>query len=100
DLSGLTKPEMVARYPGHMAGKPDYDWYFGAPGGETLLQMRDRAARWLAGLTRPTIAVAHGQIGKVIRGICLGLDDHQILRLGEPQGIVHVLENGAETIWQ
>ncbi len=98
-LSGLTKPEMVERFPAHMAGKPDHDWYFGAPGGETLADLRERASRWLGTLSRPTIAVAHGQIGKVIRGLCLGLDDAQILRLKEPQGVVHVIEDGAEEIW-
>ncbi len=61
--------------------------------------MRERAGAWLAGLTRPTIAVAHGQIGKVIRGIVLGLDDTGILSLKEPQGVVHVLEHGQETVW-
>lgn len=98
-LSGLTKSEMLERYPEHMAGKNGNEWYFGAPGGETLQQMRERAGTWLAGLVRPTIAVAHGQIGKVIRGIVLGLDDHQIHQLSEPQGVVHVLKEGRETIW-
>ncbi len=90
---------MEEQFPDHMDGKPDNDWYFGAPGGETMAQMRTRATKWLNGLTGPTIAVAHGQIGKVIRGIVLGLGDEQILRLKEPQGVVHVLQDGTETIW-
>lgn len=98
-LSGLNRPEMEEKFPEHMDGKPDYDWYFGAPDGETMDDMRKRATQWLDSLTGPTIAVAHGQIGKVMRGIYLGLTDEQILRLKEPQGEVHVLENGTETIW-
>lgn len=98
-LSGLTRPEMEEQFPAHMAGKPDYDWYFGAAEGETMADMRTRATQWLDSLTGPTIAVAHGQIGKVIRGVYLGLSDAQLLRLKEPQGVVHVLENGQETIW-
>lgn len=98
-MSGLTRPEIEEKFPDHMAGKPDYDWYFDGPGGETMAQMRERATKWLETLKGPTIAVSHGQIGKVIRGVYLGLEDKEILRLGEPQGVVHVLENGAETLW-
>lgn len=98
-LSGLDRSEMVMKFPEHMAGKPDYDWYFGAPDGETMVDMRGRATEWLESLTGPTIAVSHGQIGKVIRGVYVGLMDEQILRLKEPQGVIHVLDNGTETIW-
>jgi probable phosphoglycerate mutase len=98
-LSGLDRSEMEMKFPDHMAGKPDCDWYFGAPDGETMDDMRRRATEWLESLTGPTIAVSHGQIGKVIRGIYLGLLDEQILRLKEPQGVIHVLDNGTETIW-
>lgn len=98
-LSGLSRLEMEQLFPDHMAGKPDNDWYFGAPGGETINDLRTRATQWLDRLTAPTIAVAHGQIGKVIRGVYLEQTDEQILRLNEPQGVVHVLENGTEVIW-
>jgi probable phosphoglycerate mutase len=98
-LSGLTHSERVSKFADHMANKPGNDWYFGAPEGETMDDMRKRATRWLDSLSGPTIAVAHGQIGKVIRGIYLDLTDEQILRLKEPQGVVHVLDNGKETIW-
>jgi broad specificity phosphatase PhoE len=98
-LSGLDRSEIKVAFPDHMAGKPDYDWYFGAPDGETMNDMRERATTWLESLGGPTIAVSHGQIGKVIRGIYLGLIDEQILRLKEPQGVIHVLDNGVETIW-
>lgn len=98
-LSGLTRQEMLEIFPDHMKDRPGNDWYFGAPGGETLQQIRARAQTWLASLARPTIAVAHGQIGKVIRGIVLGLDDTRLLALKEPQGVAHVLENGQETLW-
>lgn len=98
-LSGLNRAEMEEQFPDHMAGKPDYDWYFGAPDGETMDDMRKRATQWLDSLIGPTIAVAHGQIGKVIRGVYLGLSDEQILRLQEPQGVVHLLDQGTETIW-
>ncbi|WP_157967800.1 histidine phosphatase family protein [Cohaesibacter intestini] len=98
-LSGLNRAEMEEQFPDHMAGKPDYDWYFGAPDGETMDDMRKRATQWLDSLIGPTIAVAHGQIGKVIRGVYLGLSDEQILRLQEPQGVVHLLDHGTETIW-
>lgn len=98
--AGMTRYEIEMEFPDHMRGKKRLDWYFGAPGGETLADLKERALNWLNSLNRQTIAVSHGQIGKVIRGLYLGLTDDQLLDLTEPQGVVHVLENGVETLWE
>lgn len=96
--AGMTKFEIEMEFPEHMQGKKRLDWYFGAPDGETLQDLKVRASDWLNSLSGPTIAVSHGQIGKVIRGLHLGLTDNQLLDLTEPQGVVHVLKDRQETL--
>ncbi|MGJ8528196.1 histidine phosphatase family protein [Maritalea sp.] len=98
-IGGMTRYEVEMEYPEQVAGKKRYEWYFDAPGGETFDDVMDRSKSWLDSLTSPAIAVSHGQVGKLIRGIYCGLNKEQMLNLGEPQGVVHVLENRAETFW-
>ncbi|WP_299347974.1 histidine phosphatase family protein [uncultured Maritalea sp.] len=99
-IGGMTRFEVENEMPEQLEGKKGYEWYYGAPGGETFEQVYARSKSWLNSLKGPTIAVSHGQVGKVIRGIYCGFSKAQMLVLGEPQGVVHVLENGQETIWR
>lgn len=99
DIAGMTLFEIGQEFPDHLQGKKGLEWYFDAPNGETFDQVHSRAKSWLDGLIGPTIVVSHGQVGKVIRGIYCGLDRAASIALDEPQGVVHVLENGQETLW-
>ena len=99
-IGGMTRHEVEIEYPAQVAGKQRYDWYFGAPGGETYDDVMARTKSWLDSLTGPTIAVSHGQSGKLIRGIYCGHSKEEMLNLSEPQGVVHVLEGGTETLWK
>ncbi len=80
--------------------KKGLEWYFDAPAGETFEEVYARARSFLDDLKGPAIVVSHGQVGKVMRGIYRGLDKATSIALAEPQGVVHVLENGKETLWQ
>jgi len=100
NIGGMTRYEIEMEYPEHLQGKKRLDWYFGAPEGETFEQIKQRAKTWLDSLTGPTIAVSHGQLGKLIRGLYCGLTDEELLSSGEPQGVVIVLEDGKETFWE
>ena len=99
DIAGMTLYEIKQEFPEHLEGKVGLEWYFGAPGGETFAQIHARAQSFLNDLKGPSVVVAHGQLGKVIRGIICGLNEKQSIALDEPQGVVHVLENGTETRW-
>jgi broad specificity phosphatase PhoE len=99
DIAGLTLFEISHEFPEHLEGKVGLEWYFGAPNGETFDDVHARALSFLNDLDGPAIVVAHGQLGKVMRGIICGLDAKASVALDEPQGVVHVLENGAETRW-
>jgi probable phosphoglycerate mutase len=51
------------------------DWSFRPPGGETRSEMRERAARWLAGREEAAIdvVVSHGGMSRAFRAAFLGL---------------------------
>jgi broad specificity phosphatase PhoE len=90
---GLTRPEAQARWPERLAGATDHDWYFRAPDGETVDEARQRASAWLDSVTQPTIAVAHGFFGKILRGVYASLDNEAALQQSEPQDVVFRLRS-------
>lgn len=100
DIAGMTLFEISQEFPDHLEGKKGLERYFDAPGGETFEEVFARAHSFLDDLEGPAIVVSHGQVGKVMRGIYRGLDKATSIALDEPQGVVHVLENGKETLWQ
>lgn len=91
---GLTDEEMEAAHPGMRAGSTRYDWYFRSPDGETLAQAKARVAQWIASIDRPVIAVTHGLVSRVVRGVYLGLPDAEATELPVTQGVIWQLKDG------
>ncbi len=94
---GLTLEEIKATSPGLRAGTTRYDLFFRAPGGETYETFAARLADWLAEARadpQPRIAISHGVTGRVLRGLYLGLDPADALRLEAPQDAVFRLAEG------
>ncbi len=78
-----------------LAGTTPYDWYFRAPGGESLEAMTDRIGAWLRDCgERPTIAVGHGLSGRILRGLYAGLNREAMLSQAVPQDGIYRLERG------
>jgi broad specificity phosphatase PhoE len=69
-----------------------YDWR--PEGGESYADGRIRAESWLATLTRPTLVVSHGALGRCLIGHVCGLEPAQLVSLKTPQGCYCRLENG------
>ena len=95
DMEGLTRPEVDVRWP-HMAGVRGT---FGrAPGGETLDELGARARSWLAereaSPDERLIAVAHASIGRMLRGLYVGLGIDETRLLETPQDAFHRLHGG------
>ncbi|MEQ1717834.1 MAG: histidine phosphatase family protein [Hyphomicrobium sp.] len=61
-------------------------------GGESYADLMVRTARWLASVTRDTVAVTHGGVTRVARGTLMGLDTREVPMLDVPQDRVLVLE--------
>ena len=62
-------------------------------GGESYADLQARVQTWLAPLNRDTVAVSHGGVSRVARGLILDLDTKEIPFLAVPQDKILVLES-------
>jgi len=69
-------------------------WNIPVPGGESYADVAKRATDWFAGLTGPTIAISHGGIGRILRGLYQGLTWQEISALDEPYSTIFRFQNG------
>ena len=93
DLEGSTWPELNAR---GLDPEKDPEAYhaFKPEGGESYADATGRVRDWLGSLTRPTIAVAHGGISRIVRGLALNLPVSEIPSLRNPQWKFYRLKDG------
>jgi broad specificity phosphatase PhoE len=73
-------------------------WKFDAPGGEGLTSVQDRIEALLSDISGPTVLVTHGVIAVLLRARLLRLGPEEWDRLDDPQGVIHRIENGCETL--
>src|SRR5215471_9524053 len=92
DWEGFTIAQLHTRDPERIAAREQDKWRFVPPGGESYEAVSGRVSEWFDGLTRATVAVAHG-------GTARGLLAH--LGIAKPaaaplvdiaQGVVYVFE--------
>jgi broad specificity phosphatase PhoE len=97
EWEGFTIAQLHTRDPQGIARREHDKWHFIPPGGESYKGMSARMADWYAGLTRDTVAVAHG-------GTARGLIAH--LGIAKPaaaplvdivQGVVYVFNGDRMT---
>jgi len=93
ELEGTTWPELNAR---GLDPEKDPEAYhaFRPDGGESYADATVRVQDWLDGLTRPTIAVAHGGISRIVRGLAMDLPTAEIPGLRNPQWKFYRLRDG------
>lgn len=93
---GLTYREIEARSPGVFDRAGRWDWWFRAPGGEAYEAFAGRLGEWLAEQpeSEPVIAVAHGLVSRVVRGLYAGLSRAAALSLPVPQNRIYRLSGG------
>ena len=88
---GLDRDEIAALSPGIFDGDGRHEWYFRTPDGETY----DDFAAWLAEQDgRSVIAVTHGIVTRVMRGLYAGLPRATALSLPVPQDRIFQLAGG------
>lgn len=91
---GLDRVEIDAHSPG-IVERFGQDWYFQAPGGETYDMFAERIGAWLAEQGPGTvIAVAHGGVTRILRGLYAGLSRQAAMELPVPQDVIWRLEGG------
>ncbi|HEY9038009.1 MAG TPA: histidine phosphatase family protein [Roseovarius sp.] len=71
--------------------------YTSAPQGETLDQLVDRVTEFAGALAGPSIVVAHGLWGQVLRGLVKGLEPSEMGAQDNGQGCIYHLSRGRET---
>jgi broad specificity phosphatase PhoE len=96
---GLTFGEIEIAMPGIFDGDGRHEWYFRAPDGEAEAAFTARLAEWLAETSEKetVIAVTHGVVTRVLRGLYAGLPRASALRLPVAQGRVFRLAGGMVT---
>lgn len=94
---GLTYREIETRCPRIFEGDGRHDWYFRAPDGESYAALAERVGAWLAEQDSDAsiLVVAHGLVGRVLRGLYAGLPRAIALTLPVPQNRIFRLSNGA-----
>ena len=94
---GLTYRQIEALSPGIFDGDRCHEWWFHAPGGESYGDFAARLGEWLAEQDEEAsvIAVAHGLVSRVLRGLYGGLERAAALRLPVPQDRVFRLSAGS-----
>lgn len=74
------------------------NWFFKSPGGESFQMISTRVMSFLKELEDPAIIVTHAVTSKVLRGIYLGLDQADLLKLPAEQGCIYHLYKGTEAV--
>ena len=93
EAEGKTWPEMNG-----LGIDPDRDpdGYHGwrPAGGESYADATARVRDWLDSLTGPALAVAHGGISRIVRGLVLDLPPAELVLLRNPQWKFYRLKDG------
>ncbi|WP_237154506.1 histidine phosphatase family protein [Oryzibacter oryziterrae] len=94
EWEGRTRGDILASI-GYTEGSKPVDWQFHAPGGERFDEIYARAEDWLRSLDMPVVvAISHGMIGRLIRGVYAGLAKDDMLTLPVPQDGYYRLQDG------
>ncbi|MGJ8545256.1 MAG: histidine phosphatase family protein [Sulfitobacter sp.] len=96
---GRLRRDIMAELPELAQSNPNaLEIYEAAPEGEGLTVFAARIAEFLADLTGPSVIIAHGLLGQVLRAQITGIDLAQAGALSNDQGCIYHLENGIETV--
>ena len=92
---GRDRGEIRRLAPDLFAGPDRRDWYFRSPDGETYDAFAARLAAWLGEIgEEPVVAVCHGVVTRVLRGLYAGLPRQAALALPVPQDRIFHLAGG------
>jgi broad specificity phosphatase PhoE len=94
ELEGFTYKDIETRQPGWMAMRDASKWDFLPPGGESYHMLSVRIIGWVETIERPSVVVAHGGVGRVLRAYLLGLDKHATVSEDFPQDRVFLWRDG------
>jgi broad specificity phosphatase PhoE len=89
---GLGRREIRSRMGARFV---EFEWYFETPHGQSYDEFVAPIAAWLEAIGEsPIIAVSHGVVSRVLRGLYAGLPRSEALRLAVPQDRIFRLSGG------
>lgn len=91
---GLTHIDIDACWPGLLDGSTAFNWFFRSPDGESYAAATARVSAWLNDIEGVVVAISHGLLGRLIRGVYLGLTENDALSLPVPQDVIWRLADG------
>lgn len=71
--------------PAGVAAKAADPFHWRPKGGESYADLANRVSNWVGTLNQPVIAVAHGGVSRVARGLILRLEEREVPFLDVPQ---------------
>lgn len=97
EWEGLTLREIQSKFPTAWAERQASKWAYVPTGGESYSNVAQRLEAWLGDLSGDAVVVAHGAVGRILRGLNLGLAKEEIAFSGDPEhDRVYRLANGTE----
>jgi probable phosphoglycerate mutase len=94
---GLTDTEILEQFPQEYAARNIDPWSYSIPqGGENYPELSYRVSNWLTNQksSQPILIITHGQTGRALRGLILGLSSAETLALPVPQTAAYHLNDG------
>jgi broad specificity phosphatase PhoE len=91
---GLTRDQIVALRPDLAEAKA---FFLRCPEGESFEALSERVRSWMdeaEACGEPRVAVTHAGVGRMMRGLCLGLTLDEIRALDTPQDVIFRLQAG------
>lgn len=97
---GCTLPEARASFPELMRAREQDKWHAHPPQGENYVEVAARVQLWLNKLTRDTLVVSHGGVGRVLLHLVAGLKKEEAVETFIKQGVVYALEPYKFELWE
>lgn len=94
DWEGITYQELQIVDPTGFAARKADMWGWSPLGGENYPALTARVSAVIAELRRDTVVASHGNVGRAVRGLLLGLPQAEVPLLDAPQDKVLCLRNG------
>lgn len=98
---GMLRKDLFAANPELEAGNlTPLEIFAACEGAETIEVFQKRILSFMADLTVPTVVVAHGLLGQILRAEAQGIALERAGTLSNKQGCVYELVNGYEFVWE
>lgn len=98
DLEGVTIDELENAHPQLFKLRQDERWQFQPPNGESLAMTQERVAPFFSTITRNTVVVAHGAVGRTVRRLLMNLSIDEASWFEFPQDKVFRFIDGNEEV--